>query len=383
MPPAWVGFLISFTPISMTLIVATGLLVMRWGPKRVMLVGWMLRNLVVCTVFLMPWAMARGGPRTAWYVLTGSALGFCFMRAIGAGGWLPWLHEVVPEGQRGAYFSAEAAVTQLLNVVVALVQALVLRGDPGVNRFLVVYGVGIGAGFISLMWMYRVPGGQATTRQPSIQADVASYRSALADRSFLRFVMTASLCLSSTSWLGASAVLYMRDGMSLSSRTIMVITAIGSIGVMVTIRRWARFAERRGSARGMSLALAGHALAALTCLGLIPGASWTPYALGPVMVLASMFGSAFWMTTNRAMLNYVKASNRVGYTNLWTLVTSMALGLTPILAGMAINYGHIWGFRLCFAIAGLAGLACARISRRVVKDHGPVQPMSDLAGAAE
>ena len=126
MPPSWIGFLISFMPFTMVLAVGAGPLLTRFGSKRVMFGAWLLRNLLACTVFAMPWAVVRWGPRAAWYVLLVATLGFCLMRSVGVGGWFPWLHELVPERQRGAYFSAEASVGQLLNIGLALMVLLSL-----------------------------------------------------------------------------------------------------------------------------------------------------------------------------------------------------------------------------------------------------------------
>ena len=372
MPPSWVGFLISFTPISTLLVVVTGLMVTRFGAKRLMFSAWMLRNILMCTVFLMPWAMRQWGPKAGWYVLLLSTLAFCLMRAIGAGGWFPWLHEVVPESQRGTYFSTEAGISQLLNIAVFVFQAAVLQGAPGIHRFLLVYAVGVLAGFASLAWMRRIPGGQGMPGPVSLRADVARYRAAWNDRGFVLFMIAASCCFCAMSWLGASSVLYMRDILSVSSRTIMLFTAVGGAGIMLTVRHWARFAEHAGSGRAMALTLTGHCLAAFACLALIPGAPWTRLALGPIVVAASMCGSAFWMTAHRAMLNYVKAHNRVGYTNLWTIGTSIALGLTPIAVGLIIDHFGFAGFRLCFLVSCLAGLFCAVAIRIVVPDGRPL-----------
>ncbi|MCX5759730.1 MAG: hypothetical protein NTU83_14745, partial [Candidatus Hydrogenedentes bacterium] len=255
MPPSWVGFLISFTPLSMLLVVATGLLVTRYGAKRVMFVAWTLRNMIACLVFAMPWAMARWGAASGGYVLMAATFGFCLMRAVGAGGWFPWLHEVVPEPQRGAYFSSEAAISQLLSVGIALFQAWVLRGDPGPERFIAIYAVGIAAGFISTIWMYRIPGGRGSPTPVTIRSDVAAYRRTLSDRPFILFVIVASLCFSATSWLGSASVLYLRDALGISSRFIMIVMAASSVCIMLTIRPWARFAEPNGSAQAMYLSL--------------------------------------------------------------------------------------------------------------------------------
>ncbi|MCC6694478.1 MAG: hypothetical protein IT365_02505 [Candidatus Hydrogenedentes bacterium] len=368
MPASWVGFLLSFLPLSMLLVVTTVPLVTHLGPRRLMLTAWGSRSLVICAVFIMPFAMEHWGPKSAQLVLMGATLGFCFLRAIGGGGWFPWLHEVVPDHQRGAYFSTEAALTQLLSVVVAVMQAAILQGSPSINRFLLVYSVGIAAGFISLYWMAKVPGGRGVKGKISVQSSYAAYGVALADKGFLRFVVVASLCFGTLTWLGASLVLYMRDILGYAAFSIMLIMAAGSAGILVTIRQWGRYADHAGSGSAMLLSLCGHSAAALVCLVLTPDGWWTAYLLTPAVVLASVFSAAFNMAAHRAMLNYVKSPGRIAYTNLWTVGTSLALGITPILAGICIDVWHLWGFRLCFMAAVVGGLCCAVASRITVQD---------------
>jgi len=372
MPPSYVGFLISFMPLSMVLVLVTGQLVLRLGPKRVMFTAWMLRNLISCVVFLMPWAMWHYGARSGWWVLMAATLGFCLMRAIGAGGWFPWLHEVVPETQRAAYFSAEGAVGQFLNVAVMLGQGLILRNNPSLGRFLIIYGIGIASGMFSLAWMARVPGGLAVKAELTINQGFESYRRALRDGAYMRFVINASLCFSATSWLGSAGVMYLKDAVGLSSAEIMYVMALGSVGIMLTIRYWGRFTEHSGSGSSIFLTLTGHSLAALAALLLIPGMAATRYALYPVFILAATFNGAMWMATHRAMFNSVAAEDRIGYTNIFTVGTSMALGITPILVGLAIDHWGMWGYRFCFIMAGLLGFACAVASRYVCRDSEPL-----------
>ena len=373
MPSSWVGFLIAFMPLSMLLILVMIRLVTRVGPKRLMFAAWLLRNLTMCSVFLMPWAMRRWGPHAAWYVLIGATLGFCIIRAVGAGGWFPWLHELLPEKQRGTYFSTEAALIQSVMVGVMVLQAIVLARAASVDRFLIVYGIGIGAGLLSLARMARIPGGRGVPHAITLRESFAFYRQALADRPFRYYVLTAALCFSCVSWFAASIVLYMRDILGMPSGTIMLFMAAGSTGIFFTIRFWGRFADHSGSGQTMFLTLAGHSVAAFVMLALIPGAPWTPYALILALVPAFVLNAAFCTAAHRAMLNYVKASARVGYTNLYMSGISLAQGVTPILVGFIVEHLHLWGFRLCFAISGFAGVTCAVACRWVVADATPIE----------
>lgn len=368
MKPSFVGFLISFMPLSMLLVGFTVPLVNHYGPKRVMLTGWLLRNVLVGAVFFIPFV--RGwGLHYPQYILMGSILAFCVLRAMGAGGWLPWLHELVPDTQRGTYFSMEAAVTQLTSVGTALIQAVLLTGPANDWRFLMVYGIGIAAGLISLVWMALIPGGQSTRKTEAPHVRFADYRLVFRDRAFIAFVITASLGYSSLTWLlGSALLLYMRDALTLPPGVIMSITAAGSLGIFLTIASWGRYADYAGSSNAMFWSMIGHAVCALACIALVPGAAATSYALWAVFIVASVFNAAFNVAANRAMLGYVCSHRRVVYTNLWSIGTSLAIGLTPIAAGYLIDHFHRAGFYACFILTALCGVACAFMSRVYVRE---------------
>ena len=367
MPASGVGLLISFMPLATVLVLLTFPLVTHLGPKRLMIAAWLLRNIIACSVFAMPWAMAKWGPEAAWYVLGFSTLGFCVMRAMGSGGWFPWLHELVRPEQRSTFFSAEAALAQFITVLIALALALALRGAPGVERYLIIYGLGIASGLFSVLWMARVPGGRPVPDRAAMHGSRAAYRVVLGDKAYVRFLLAIALCISSVGWFGASVVLYMRDALELPSYFIMAVTSGGSAGVFLCIRAWARFADHSGSGLAMFKALAGQAAVALVFAVLLPGAVWTPYVAPPAFILAMIFGAAFVLAAHRAMLGYVRTEGRVAYTNLWTVSSALAGGVTPILAGQSIQLWGIWGFRLNFALAIVGALVGAVLALRIVE----------------
>jgi hypothetical protein len=373
MPASWVGFLNSFLPLSMLLVVGTVPLVNWLGAKRLMFWAWLVRNLVACSVFAMPWAMHTWGPRGAWYVLLGSTLGFCVIRAFGAGGWFPWLHEVVPSTQRSVFFSTEASIAQLSTVAVSVGVGIFLHGDPSITRFLIVYAVGVLAGFISLGWMMRVPGGSGMTGDEHPEGTWAPYAIALADKQYLLFVFVVSLCFSSLAILGFVTVLYMRDGLGFSSATIMIITAMSSLGVLFTVQYWGRFAQTSGPGRAMFKSLAGHSFVAAGFLGLALYEGWSPLVVGPLIVFGAVFGAAFWTSSHRAMLDHVHDVGRVGYTNVWIVGTSIALGVTPIIAGTGIERLGDAGYQVCFAVSTCMSFLLAGACRMIVHAEKPLE----------
>jgi len=370
MPESWVGLLMSFMPLSMLLVLLTGLLVARYGSKRVMLVAWLLRNLLACLVFTMPLAIPAFGFRSAWYVLMTATLGFCLMRSVGAGGWMPWLHELVPARQRSTYFSAEAAVSNVLNIIVTLAQGVALHGDPGLGRFLFVYGIGVASGFISLLRMHRVPGGEPqAAASPAAGGAYRTHGAALRDRPYVAFIAFAAFCMSGLTWYTFTIVLYMRDALLISSEHILYFTAAGSVAVALSIQYWGRYADHAGSPHGMALSLFAAAGMSSAILFVQPNMAHLYAILALVIIPGSVFGSAFLATVNRAMLGYVDPAARVGYSNLWTVLTALAVAFPPIVAGQLIRHLGLWGYRTCFLIGAGAGLLGAVGSLYVVRQE--------------
>jgi len=372
MPPSWVGFVVSFVPLSMLLAFVTVPLVEYFGPKRLMLITWVGRNLWACLAFSLPWVLWYGHPRYGWMVLLLAILGFCAIRSIGVGGWFPWLHEIVPERQRSAYFSAESSIEHGVIVCANLLHLFILSYKADLDHFLLIHGLGVAAGIASMLLMVRVPGGRETAAHARMGISRAMYRDVLANREFLVFVALAALGFSAISFLTTSSVMYMRDAMHFAPRVVMLVLTANSAFVFLTVRYWSNFAEHQGTARGVFQCMLGLGLLALSLLSHAPGAEWTPYLVPPTLVFAASLAVAFSVIMHRAMLDYVQPEARVAYTNVWLLGASLALGLSPVATGFAIDYLDLWGYRLCFALAGSFALAVSLLGGRMLRNATPL-----------
>jgi hypothetical protein len=381
MPESWVGVLQAFMPLSTVLVAFTVPLVERTGPRRLLLFTWGIRNVLAIPTFAMVWAMSVWGPQAAWYVLLLSTLSFCGARAIGVGGWFPWLYEVVPNRSQGIYFATEAATAQLTNIALTLAVAFGLRGNTGLGAYFWIYLMGILAGFVSLAAIWRIPGGKQlpqTTR--TSQPGLSGYRHTLADRDYVRYVLRVCLGQSALWWLQAVYVLYLRDQLKFSDTQIMYQVAAGSLGMALTVRQWGRYADRFGSIPAIMFSLAAYALIGLGWITLLPGAVWTPALSLILVVLGNIFNGAALMVMNRGMLCRVREKGRVGYTNLWIVCTALATGITPILAGVIVQWLQLTGFRICFLLTAVMSVACALSLFSVAQeqDKPPVPNLTNL-----
>ncbi len=380
MPADRVGILISLLPFTTLLAVFMVPLVTRTGPKNLMLYTWLVRNLIMIPIFTMPFVITKYGDKAGWALLIILTLGFCLARAIGAGGWLPWLHEVVPYEQRGLYFSAEAGTVQLVNVAILLSQGFFLGKSPRIGQFLVIYAVGIFGGLLSLFWMARVPGGKGKKRSIRFEDFYRPYGPVFKDKTYLLFLIPAFLSLSATNWFGSVYVLYMRDVLKLSEKSILTISSLGSLSIMLTAPAWGRYSDHFGSSPAILRALLCHGLLVIPFVEFIPRYPWVYYLVPILIVLITIFSAAFWTSIHRAMLNMVPESERIPYTNLWTVTSGLALGITPIVAGQII-YRFSWtGFQICFIISGALCFLSAILCYITIKEQKSYShpPLSDF-----
>ncbi|MCX5865338.1 MAG: hypothetical protein NTW42_09770 [Deltaproteobacteria bacterium] len=391
MPPAWVGLLLSFLSISMLLVVFTVPLVERLGPRKLLLWTWLARNVLSLSVFLVPWAVSRWGEAGGWQVLLFVTLAFSLIRAVGVGAWYPWQHEIVPRPLLGSYLSIEAAMSQVIIIALSLAMALILGLGQGLGRFFLLYAAGIGAGLWSVQLIRKIPGGESGVVEVIASGRRPALREALADREYRRFFILAMLGTGSVMWLNAASVMYLRDMLFYSETRIMLLFAAGGIGVACTVHFWGRAADRFGSVPAMIQLLGAHALLAFCWWGLLPGGRMTGLLAVPVIVFITIFNGAFTMVSASGMLCRVRDEGRVAYTSLWILGVSTANGVPPILAGLLIDYWGMAGFRLCFLIAGCAGLAASGFMFALPPEEGkpplhelrhliqPSQPLRSLA----
>lgn len=359
MPASWIGWLLAAMPLTMLLVIFTEPLVQRLGPKRLLLTTWFVRDCVACVIFLLPWAYHHGGEHWGWAILSAATVGFCVVRALGAGGWLPWVYEFVPEAQRALYFSAETAITQLVIVLVNLAHTIFLHGNPGLDRFIAIYAVGILAGFISLKHLEKVSGGEPMVMTAASPTAHTSWRHVLKDRAFLKFVLTISVGFMALTWFGASVILFLRDGLRMSPNTIMFLMVVGSLSIFLMIRASVGLAERRRVEITLAVMLVLHACAVAVFLFFQRYHPLLLLVFAPLVAVTNISGASFSVLAHRVMLERISSAWRVSYTLVWTVATSLGLGLTPILAGWVIQQGGAWGYRACFilSILGCFGTA--------------------------
>ncbi|MBN2450844.1 MAG: MFS transporter [Lentisphaeria bacterium] len=363
LPPVAVGVLMSLTPFSMVLTLIAGPLSERVGPRRLMVIGWLLRYAAAAPLMLTPWIAAVWGPRGAGLALFAGVLSFCTIRALACVGWFPWLHEIIPGSERGRYFSLEMILVQVVNVVVGVGTFSLLGSRPEAWKFGITSAVGIAAGFASVLLILRIPGGGPARCSVGVPRG-RNVRLVLRDRPFLRYVGWTSLGTFVTAGHSTLLTLAMRDSLGIAPAMIMLTTAVGAAAAMTAGPWWGRLADRHGT--GPVQGLAGLALAiGLGGFGLLRSGTHPQAGAMVLFAVCAVGYCGFFVGSNRGMLQRMRPRVRAAYSAVWQSLTSIAAGTSHIVLGQVIQKGGDGGARAaCVGYAVLivlVGWRCAAL----------------------
>lgn len=386
MPPPWVGMLLSFVPLSMLLVIFSIPLVETYGSRKLLTFTWLIRNLMVAPILAIPLAVNYWGPESAWYILLFATLGFALVRAIGVGGWFPWLHEIIPQDKMGTYFSIEMLWMQILNILVSFGIALILSTSESLNGFYWVYAIGMTAGFLSVLYIKRIPGGSGKSSTIPAIEKFSVIIFAINDKKFRHFMALVVISLSAIMWLNVSSVLYLRDILGFSDSRIMLFMTTAAVGIAFAIIFGFKYAEKFRSNGVMAVLMAVFSVVAASWCGLLPHVAWLVYLTIPIITLGFVLNAGLLIFASKGMMTLVHERNRTGYTSMWIIGTSVSNGLPPILAGWLIGVFHLQGYRICFLVSSFCAMIVSILwSRFLIEDaelipniHHIVKPTQPL-----
>lgn len=334
-----IGFLVSLLPFAGVLAPFIGPLADRVGLRRLTLLSFGARTAVILFLLLTPWVLDHYSEDAAFKWVTVIILTFAVIRAAGMTALFPWSHEIVPDHIRGK-ISAINNISMNLGVAAAVSGAsYVVRRFAGLTPFMAVIGVGVAAGFLTVLCFSFLPGG---ARRPRSAAGIGSFNAILeplTDRNFRRYLSGVGVVMFTWTALFTFVPLYMKDQIGLSSADVLVLEVAGTVGGLLSSYLWGWAADRFGS---RPIMLTGAALMCLlpVCWFLLPAHSDLSMPLA--VALAVVVGGAVMgrmIGGNRYLfVTIVPPEKKTAYMAIWLAVFGLCGGSGPLLAGWFTDF---------------------------------------------
>jgi MFS family permease len=312
----------------------------RFGFKRTFLLFFGIRKTVILFLLFAPAVASRFGREGAFGYVILVTMAFTLCRSISEIAYNPWYQEYIPESVRGRFQAMQNILTGLFGSIATLLAAQMLKGDPSINRFLILFVIAVVFGFLSVFAFSFVPGGRPIAYPAGPTGKPHSMFAALRDLRFMRFCAAMGLVLLGST-LGVSFVpLYLSNEIGLSDSDVLMVQMTAGLALLVSAFGWGWAADRYGS---RPVLIVGLFLGLLYPLGLIflPRHESTSFwwAVG-LTALIGLITPGWSIGVNRLFFaGVVPVDRKTTYLAIYYAWVGLIGGIGPLAAGQLLDLG--------------------------------------------
>ena len=297
--------------------------------------------------------------------------------------WLSWMGDLVPREIRGRYFATRNLVLGAVALVLgpALGQFLDLwKAQPAPANgygFLVSFGFGTACGLVSLAVLRRV------VEPPMARSITGSLLDQLRlpwqNRSFRRIIVFRGYYIFMVNLAGPFFVVFQLQELGLSFGVVYILSALGSLASLISLRWWGNLCDAWGTRRVMLVSTVGKGLFPLLYIGIGISAPGVPTALAWILlIVVQLFNAAesgLELASNNLPLNVAPRQHNTAYLATYAAVFSLCSAISPLIGGallsqpglMQVTAGplSLSSYQTLFVISGLLRLSSLIFARRV------------------
>lgn len=362
----------SMAPVMVSLQIPAAQYVERVGYRKFALGGWSARSIFIIFMAVVAFLPESFDRTTRIVLMLFLALVFTTLRGIFSCGMLPWFTHIVPEERRGEFLAKDQFATASSVIVSLGFYGWILKDDQGGHAFGIVFALSAVAAFASLIFLKRIP--DVPVEKIVVNPAPIPWLEMLFYPPFFRYlrynvVVNMGLGISGVFW-----VRFFRTALHVSESSILFIACASTIVLAGTLFVIASLIDRVGNKPVLAISgvffvvhFSGWACVAA---GILP----FNYLVLTVQTLTSGIGGALWNIANvRAIMSIVPAMGRPHFLALYTVTSSLTVGVVPLIWGPIMdgldNWHVSWGMwqwnsysvMYCtLAWTMVAGLACLR-----------------------
>jgi MFS family permease len=334
LPKGQIGTLLALFPFCGVLALGIAPLVTRLGRKRVYLAGYGSRKFVMASLLLLPWILSAYGSTPAMVFLFSVIGVFAVLRVMAETAYYPWQQEFVPNRVRGKFTAWQTWLGLLFACLALMVAGQVIGPGTDLKRFFILIAAGSALGFIGIMLMLKIPGGQPVREPVQFGAHLANLGEALRDRNFLAYLGGMGGFTVGTMLLIVFLPLYLKEEIQLSAGTVVRLDAVVMIGGILASLGCGGLADRFGSRPVLMPALL---LSLLVPLGWLVLPRQLAHPVAWCIALQLIYGIGLYAANLGAVrLLYngvVPLHKNTAYTAIYYAWMGITGGVAPLIAG--------------------------------------------------
>jgi HEAT repeat protein/predicted MFS family arabinose efflux permease len=375
-----IGSLLSLIPFCGLLALFIAPAVARFGYKRTFVTYFGIRKVISAFLLLTPWVVMRWGPNAALLFVAAITGGFALTKAVADTAAFPWVQEYIPDSVRGKYYATSNLFTTLAAFASVTTAGFVISRMDGLTGFMLLIGVGVLAGFVSVFSYSRVPGGAP---DQAARADLKKLLAVLRDRNFLGYMLGINLIVIGFVPLLSFLPLFMREQVGLSDSSVVLLQTGNLVGGLMAGYLWGWTSDRYGSKPVMMSGLTIRLLLPLLWFLMPRHTDWSLAAALSIAVLQGI-GDVGWAIGSARLLfvSVVPADKNMEYMALYYAWIGLISGLSQLLGGFVLDltkgiHSHLWLFTIDpYTILMASALILTALSIWLLRGVRPDSPVS-------
>lgn len=330
------GIIESFTPLMTMLQLPAARHLGKYSYRSFALMGWGLRSIFIATSAVVP-VLYFVSKEVRLGLLLASLFCFNLLRGISSASFLPWITGVVPATMRGRYIGVDSSFVYTGCLLTMLVSSVLMRGAIEPWRYSVVLGISVMGAVVSLLYLRLIPDARHAPSTAASSESIPILRM-LSLKPFRNTILFSLLYATVTGGLAVFPVEYLRMQAHFSPSLIFALSAATFFAPLLILQWLGRMVDLVGSI----MVIRGSILLFSSVL-----AVWFAMSAGlihpdwKVVLLLNMTGgmgvAGFNLGNLHLGMSVVPESGKNHYFALTTVITSLGLGLVPILWGTILD----------------------------------------------
>jgi MFS family permease len=335
-----IGIVAALAPLLTVLQLPTAYFIPRIGYKRFVLLGWFSRTLTVFSLALLPLLTAFDNATKISLMLMALFI-FNVLRGISTGAWLPWLTSLIPEERRGNFLRKDQTYVQIGGLLAMVLSTVVLWNNAKAWHFALLFFLSACAATLSLFFIRLVPevevGEQVrTSSQPVPWGAMLKYPP------FTKLLIFTVVYNWVIGGLAAFIVGFLQHIGGFSDGMILGCNVFAFVGAAISVQLVSGLMNRTGTKPILRIALVCYFWAVI-CWLLISSEllTTTPLMVVLIYLILGVAGGLFGIANTRIAMDTMPLMGRNHFFALFTVFTSISLGLAPICWGIFLDcVGH-------------------------------------------
>jgi len=311
------------------------------GYRAFVLRGWMSRALFILAMAVVPLLPAQLNATTRIALMLFLLFAYNASRGISLCGFLPWVTQWIPEEVRGRYVAGDQMSSAVATLVAMILAALYLTTTDVRFPYALMFSASFITALVSLLFLRRIPDVPVQRTNPRVETSATPkvpYKEMLLYPPFLRILIYDAVLLTALAGSGVFWIPFLRDTFGASDAFILDMMVLWAAVSVVCLWAFRHLIDRVGSRPLLGLGtisfIIHFSLWGSLAARVLPF-NWV--TLGAIQLTSGIGNSLYNLANTRLVMATVPPMGRSHFFALFTVVTSLVLGVLPVFWGILLD----------------------------------------------